>query len=147
MVIDGFDARDPHIINFKDKWIMYYTANRPADKGNHVIIAVESKDLIIWSNKQVVFTHPRIGTFGGPTESPFVVARNDKFYLFVCTNTPYDNTAVYESSSPFNWEIQNQVGEFTAHCAEIIQMENDWYISRAGWDKGGLYLAKLKWPE
>ena len=32
------------------------------------------------------------------------------------------------------------------HAAEIIQTEKDeWYISNTGWDKKGLFLAKLKW--
>lgn len=147
MVIDGFDARDPQVIHYDGKWIMYYTATRPVKKGNHVVMAVESEDLVNWSNKQVVYTDPYIGTFGGPTESPFVVCRNNKFYLFVCTNNPYDNTAVYESYTPYHWETLNRVADFPAHCAEVIQVDNDWYLSRAGWGKGGLYIAKLKWND
>ena len=147
MVIDGYDARDPQIIKHEGKWIMYYTATRPDSMGNHVVMAVESADLINWSNKQVVFTHPEIGTFGGPTESPFVVCRENKYYLFVCTNTPYDNTAVYESDSPYHWDYENQIAEFPAHCAEVIKVDNEWYISRAGWNRDGLYISKLKWND
>ncbi len=145
MVVDGYDARDPHVFYYKNKWLMYYTATRPSSNGNHVVVVVESDDLINWHNKQVVFTHPNIGTYGGATESPFVVVRNDKFYLFVCTNNPYDNTVVYERKIPFHWDIENNVGEFSAHCSEVIKIDNDWYISRAGWGKGGLFLAKLRW--
>ena len=148
MIVDGFDARDPFILKLENKWIMYYTANRPVEKGNHVVIAVTSDDLINWKNPQIVFKHPIIGTFGGPTESPFVVARNGKYYLFVCTNNPYDNTAAYVSDNPFHWDIENKVGEFPAHAAEIIQ-DNDgkWFISRAGWGRGGVYLAPLIWND
>jgi predicted GH43/DUF377 family glycosyl hydrolase len=145
MIIDGYDARDPYILKLKDKWIMYYTANRPAKKGNHVVMSVESKDLINWGNKKIVFTHPRVGTYGGPTESPCVIQKDGKFYLFVCTNNPYDDTAVYESDSPFNWNIQNKVGKFPAHCAEVIKVKDKWYISRAGWGRGGVYIAELHW--
>jgi len=148
MVVDGFDGRDPCIFRHNDQWIMYYTANRPADVGNHVVMAVTSDDLIHWGDERVVFTHPAIGTFGGPTESPFVVERKGKFYLFVCTNNPYDTTAAYESDSPFEWDIRNQVGDFPAHAAEVISLPNDeWYISRAGWGRGGVYLAKLIWND
>ncbi len=148
LVVDGFDGRDPCIFRHNEQWIMYYTANRPAHEGNHVVMAVTSDDLVHWGDKRVVFTHPGIGTVGGPTESPFVVERKGKFYLFVCTNTPYDNTAAYESDSPFEWEIRNQVGDFPAHAAEVISLPNDeWYISRAGWGKGGVYLAKLIWND
>ncbi len=148
MIVDGFDARDPCILKLKDKWIMYYTANRPAHKGNHVVMAVTSDDLINWKNPKVVFTHPTIGTFGGPTESPFVVERNGKFYLFLCTNTPYDDSAAYVSDNPFHWDIKNKVGKFPAHAAEIFQ-DNDgkWFISRAGWGRKGVYLAPLIWSD
>ena len=148
MLVDGFDGRDPCVIRLNDKWVMYYTANRPAKKGNHVVVAVTSDDLIHWKDKRVVFVHPKIGTYGGPTESPFVVTRKGKYYLFVCTNSPYDNTVVYESNSPFEWKIKNQVGEFPAHCAEVIRVSDDeWYISRAGWGRGGVFLAKLRWND
>ena len=148
MVVDGFDGRDPCVIRLKDKWVMYYTANRPAKKGNHVVIAVTSDDLINWKNPKVVFTHPIIGTYGGPTESPFVVARKGKYYLFICTNMPYDDSAVYVSDNPFHWDIKNKVGKFPAHAVEVIQ-DNDgkWYISRCGWGRGGVYLAPLTWKD
>ena len=148
MVVDGFDGRDPCILKLKDKWVMYYTANRPANKGNHVVMAVTSKNLIKWGNPVIVFKHPGIGTFGGPTESPFVVERKGKFYLFLCTNTPYDDTAAYVSDNPYHWEIENKVGKFPAHAAEIIQDNNGkWFISRAGWGRGGVYLAPLFWKD
>jgi len=147
MVIDGYDARDPFILPLQDKWLLYYTATRPDSLGHHVVIAVESHDLLHWTNQRVVFTHPDIGTWGGPTESPFVVYRHHKYYLFVCTNTPYDNTAVYESDSPIHWEYQNKVAELPAHCAEVIHVNKAWYISRAGWGRGGVYLAKLQWND
>lgn len=148
MVTDGYDARDPFVLRLKDKWVMYFTATRPLSGGNHVVMAVTSEDLIHWTKKQVVFTHPKTGTSGGPTESPFVVVNKGKYYLFVCTNTPYDNTAVYESDTPFNWNIENQVGDIPAHCAEVMQdSDQQWYISRAGWGRGGLYLAKINWTD
>ncbi len=148
MVVDGFDARDPCIFRHGDEWIMYYTATRPAHEGNHVVMAVTSDDLVHWDHKRVVFTHPMVGTASGPTESPFVVERKGKYYLFVCTNLPYDDTVVYESDSPFEWKMENQVGEFPAHAAEVIRLPNDtWMISRAGWGRGGVYLAPLKWND
>jgi hypothetical protein len=111
-------------------------------------MAVTSEDLIHWTEKQVVFTHTKTGTYGGPTESPFVVFNEGKYYLFVCTNQPYDNTAVYESDTPYHWNIGNKVGDIPAHCAEVIHDSGQqWYISRAGWGRGGLYLAKLNWKK
>ncbi len=145
MVIDGFDARDPMVINHEGLWIMYYTATSTPAGGHHTVETVTSTNLVEWGNKQRVFTHLQTGTFGGPTESPFVIQRNGHFYLMVCTNDPYNTSAIYESDTPFGWSIDNVVGEFPTHASEIILHEGQYYISRAGWGEGGLYLAKLDW--
>lgn len=146
MVVDGYDARDPCVRREGDLWAMYYTANRPVAKGNHVVAKVTSRDLIHWSEPKIVFTSSLVGTFGGPTESPFVVSRRGKHYLFVCTNQPYDMTAIYESDSLDKWEEKDEIGKIGAHCAEVIELPDDkWYVTRAGWGRGGLFLAELEW--
>jgi len=146
MLVDGFDARDPMIIPHGNEWILYYTANSEPTGGNHIVASVSSKDLIHWDRKQTVFHHPKKGTYGGPTESPFVITRNNKYYLLVCTNEPYNTSALYESSTPDHWDIENCVGEFPAHASEVIQTpDGETYISRAGWGENGLYLAELQW--
>lgn len=148
MVVDGFDARDPMILRVNDAWAMYYTGNSEPTGGHHVVYAVTSGDLVHWSGRREVFRHPDTGTYGGPTESPFVVGYGDHFLLFVCTNAPYNNTAVYASTDPFHWEMTDQVGTFASHAAEVIVLENgQTYVSRAGWGQGGLYLARLDWPK
>ena len=146
MVVDGFDARDPMVLRVGDVWVMYYTATSQPSGGNHVVYAVTSTDLVHWGNRREVFRHDRAGTFGGPTESPFVVHRGDRYYLFVCTNEPYNNTAVYVSHDPFHWTMSDQVASIDAHAAEVIVLQTgETYISRAGWGEGGLYLARLDW--
>lgn len=148
LVVDGFDARDPMVIRHGDKWLMYYTATSRPEGGNHIVACVESDDLLRWRNRSVVFTHDRQGTYEGPTESPFVVQRKGRFYLFVCTNAPYRNSAVYESDTPLHWDMRRQVGEIAAHAAEVVHDGEDrWYVSHAGWGQGGLYLAELRWTE
>jgi predicted GH43/DUF377 family glycosyl hydrolase len=145
MVTDGYHARDPMVIRHEDQWIMYYTANSEPAGGNHVVAAVTSRDLIHWGNKKVVFVHPKRGTYGGPTESPFVVKRQGRFYLFVCTNEPYNDSAVYESDNPWEWSFERNVGQAPSHASEVIEAPTgEWYLSRAGWGEGGLYLAPLR---
>lgn len=146
MLIDGYEARDPMVLRRQDRWLMYYTATSAPEGGHHTVAVVESTDLIHWSSKREVFRSSVTGTGGGPTESPFVVARGGKFYLFVCTNTPYLDTAVYISDTPLHWNEQDRVGQIKAHAAEIIELENDkWLITSCGWGTGGLYLAELDW--
>lgn len=148
MVIDGFDARDPFILRLEDKWIMYYTATSDPKKGNHVVCTVESNDLIRWANKKVVFVDPSIGTWGGPTESPFVVRRGDYYYLSIGPRDGYRGTCVYRSRDPFHWTIEQEVGRIDSHAAEVIRdVDGTWYVSHCGWGQGGVFLAPLTWND
>lgn len=148
LVVDGYDARDPYVLRVKDQWVMYYTATSKPQGGNHIVAYVTSPDLVTWTNRGVAFTDPAIGTWGGPTESPFVVARNGSYYLFIGPRDNYDSTHVFMSKDPFHWRIENKVGDIPAHAAEVIQdADGKWYVSRAGWGKGGVYLAPLTWKD
>jgi Glycosyl hydrolases family 32 N-terminal domain len=146
LAVDGFDARDPMVLRFGDAWLLYYTATSAPDGGEHVVAALHSHDLVHWSGKRIVFRHPKRGTFGGPTESPMVVERRGKYYLFVCTNDPYDDTAVYESDSPLAFDVAHEIARLPAHAAEVVSEGERWYVSRAGWGRGGVHLAELRWP-
>jgi predicted GH43/DUF377 family glycosyl hydrolase len=146
MLVDGFDARDPMVLRAGDQWVLYYCATTTPQGGNHTVKCVTGNDLLHWSDQREVFRSPAAGKSGGPTESPFVVARNGKFYLFVCTNVGYNQTAAYESDSAFHWDVADEVGLFPSHAAEIVVTpEGKWYASRAGWRQGGVYLAELTW--
>jgi sucrose-6-phosphate hydrolase SacC (GH32 family) len=151
MVIDGFDARDPNILRDGDQWIMYYTATQSPEGGNHVVACRTSADLVHWSERRIAYLDPETGTFGGPTESPFVVRRGRSYYLFICSNDRrggYDCTEVYLSHDPFCWRREDQVGTIAGHAVEIIRdVDGSWYVSRCGWGRGGVYLAPLLWAD
>jgi sucrose-6-phosphate hydrolase SacC (GH32 family) len=147
MVVDGYDARDPMVMRYRDQWILYYTATSDPRGGHHTVMAVTSNDLIHWSDKKVVFLDSAIGKEGGPTESPFVVAYKGEYFLFVTANRGYNKTAVYESDDPFHWDSGNRIGSFRAHAAEVIQTPKKWFVSRAGWGQGGVWLAEFNWND
>lgn len=148
LLVDGFDARDPFVLRVKDQWVMYYTATSRPEGGNHIVAYVTSNDLLTWTNRGVAFTDPSAGTWGGCTESPFVVQRGKSYYLFLGPRNNYDSTHVFLSSDPFHWSIEKKVGDIPAHAAEVIQdADGKWYVSRAGWGKGGVYLAPLTWKD
>lgn len=148
MVLDGYDARDPMVLRVGSQWILYYCATESPSGGNHVVIAATSSDLVHWTGREIVFRSPYTGTFGGPTESPYVVAKGNKYYLFLCTNNPYNNTEVYVSDSPFHWNSEDVVLRFDAHAAEVVNVgRGKWFLSAAGWGQGGLYLAELMWND
>lgn len=143
---DGYEARDPMVLRIGDEWALYYTATSEPSGGQHTVAAVTSRDLRHWSGKRVVFTSERSGKGGGPTESPFVVARDGRYFLFVCTNRRYIETAVYESDDPFAWSEMQRIATIPAHAAEVIETpEGETYVSGAGWGMGGVYLARLVW--
>jgi arabinan endo-1,5-alpha-L-arabinosidase len=145
MVVDGFDGRDPFVMRVGDEWVLYYTANSTPDCGNHIIACLTSKDLVHWGGRRVAFMHPRAGSFGGPTESPFIVRRGTRYYLFVCDN---EWTDVYVSEDPFHWDFGRKATRILAHAAEVTRdVDGRWYISHAGWTGGPVKLAPLYWHD
>jgi hypothetical protein len=146
IVIDGFDARDPMVLQVDDQWILYYCATSTPQGGHHTVKAVMSKDLLKWTDPVEVFRSPVEGSTGGPTESPFVVYRDSKYYLFVCGENGYADTTAYVSDTPIHWDNANKVGKAAAHAAEIVETpQGKWYVSGGGWGQGGVYLAELTW--
>jgi beta-fructofuranosidase len=145
VVVDGFDTRDPMVMRVGADWVLYYTATTTPDGGNHIVATVTSTYLVHWANKQVAFMHPSAGTFGGPTESPFVVRRGASYYLFVCDNGWTD---VYVSNDPFHWEFARKAGRIESHASEIVRdTDGRWYISNTGWMNGPVSLAPLQWHD
>lgn len=145
---DGFDARDPMVIKNGERWILYYTANSTSTGGNHIVAAYTSKDLLHWTNRTVVFTHSREGTFGGPTESPFVLRRGNRYYMFLCDG---GHTDVYVSNNPLHFEQKDLIAEINdCRASELIRDEKGrYYISSAGWFNGtyGLKIAPIIWKD
>ena len=149
IIVDGFDARDPMVLRLENEWVLYYTANSTPQGGNHLVACVTSTDLIHWDNKRIVFTDPESGTYGGPCESPFVVPKQGKYYLFIGPRDhAYNKTGIFESNTPFSFHFENKVGEIPAHAAEVVvDDDGTYYTTRAGWGEGGVYLAPLYFIE
>ena len=152
MIVDGFDGRDPFVMPLERGWIMYYTATSEPGGGNHVVKYATSGDLITWQKRGTVFTDPSTGKYGGPTESPFVVRRGDKFYLFIGPRDGdkdvFDGTDVFVSAEPTHFRVEDKVGHIPAHAPEVIRdSDGKWWISRCGAERGGVYLAPLAWRD
>jgi beta-fructofuranosidase len=150
MVADGIEARDPFILRHGGQWLMYYTASTGFEHKDsyHAVACVRSDDLVNWHDRTFAYVDPQQGTFAGPTESPFVVRRGKNYYLFVGPRPDYNGTDVFVSDDPLHWTFENKVGHIDAHCAEVIRdKDGKWYVSRAGWGQGGVYLAPLTWSD
>lgn len=147
---DGYDGRDPFLFRdeFNSRWILYYTATSKPEGGHRIVAAKTSKDLVDWSkDRYVVFKDTARGTWGGNTESPFVIQRGDWFYLFMGPGANYKTTKVYKSRDLFNWDMSDEAAELTSHAAEIVFDNGKWYISSCGLGQGGLYLAPMYWHD
>ncbi|WP_394830040.1 family 43 glycosylhydrolase [Pendulispora rubella] len=142
---DGFDARDPMVLRVGNQWVLYYTATSEAAGGAHVVAYRTSTDLRHFGERHIAYEEPASGTYGGPTESPFVVAMGEDYYLFIGPRSSYSSTGVFYSKNPLHFEPSNQVGSIPAHAAEVIDDNGSWYVSAAGWGQGGVSLAPLRW--
>ncbi len=143
---DFYDARDPMVFEDKGTYYLYYTANFDRENMHHVVNVRTSKDLLHWSSARTALIHPEIGTYGGPTESPFVVKIGEYFYLFCGPDGDYHRTVVYRSPNPLHWEHSSQIASFPSHACEVVQdTDGKWYASNAGWDLEGVFLAPLTW--
>ena len=144
LVVDGYDARDPMILRIGAEWVMYYTANSTPTGGNHLVACVTSRDLLHWGNKRIVYTDPTVGTYGGPTESPFVVYQDGSYFLFIGSRNSYNDTHVYAGTTPFSFRYEDEVGVIASHALEVVTgVDGSYYVTRAGWGEGGLYIAPL----
>lgn len=144
---DGFDARDPMVIHDGTRWLMYYTRNSAPDGGFHQVGVRSSDDLLTWSDPSVAYQSTVTGTYGGPTESPFVVRRGQGWILFVCESTQYDRTLAYFSTDPLRFDEAGRIDvDLDEHCAEIVDdpdARTTW-ITGGGWGRGGLTIRELR---
>jgi beta-fructofuranosidase len=164
LVVDGYEARDPMVLRVGDRWLMYYTATSEPEGGHHVVVATESDDLVHWHGRTIVYTDVMTGTGAGPTESPFVVERGDRYFLFIGPDWDtqlrrynetgkwgyegYRATRVIVSDNPLHFDIANLVTTINAHAAEVVVDEHgDTWVSHCGWGQGGVYLAPLRFGE
>ncbi|HEX6240699.1 MAG TPA: family 43 glycosylhydrolase [Polyangiales bacterium] len=145
LFVDGFEARDPFVMRVGDRWVMYYTATDDPAGGHHVVAYRTSADLRSWSERAIAYRDVSMGTGAGPTESPFVVARDEGFYLFIGPREDYVSTTVYFSADPLAFQ-DPPITQIEAHAPEVVRdLDGRAYISRAGWGQGGVDLAPLTW--
>jgi beta-fructofuranosidase len=162
MLVDGYEARDPMVLRVGERWVMYYTATSTPAGGHFIVAAVTSDDLVHWGDRREVYRDPCRGTFGGGTESPFVVERDGRYHLFIGPDWQgildtleqtgrydpgaYRRSRVLVSDDPFHFDAADQVGRIDAHAAEVIVDEaGSTWVSHCGWGQGGVFLAPLHW--
>ena len=156
--------RDHHVLDVSPgRWLMYTTG---IHRRRGVISVFESTDLVRWR-----FVRYALVTAGnaplnppwGATESPFVVPRDGRYYLFVtytdCKPENYHNTLVFCSSDPTDFgeytldnEAEVVVAKLHAHAPEVLCDDaGQWHITTCGWRglhtpiEGAVAIAPLTW--
>ena len=97
-----------------------------------------------------MFSHEATGTWGGPTESPFVVAHGGRYLLFIGPTEyksgwdGYATTRVLASDDALFFAASSEVARINAHAAEVIvDSDGSTWVSHCRWGQGGVYLARL----
>lgn len=142
---DGYEARDPFVMRQGDRWVMYYTATSEPSGGNFSVAYRTSTDLIHWSARAIAYRDFWWGTWGGNTESPFVLARPEGYYLFIGPWPSYVSTQVFFSQDPLNFRGP-AIAQLPVHAPELVRdLDGKEYLTSCGWFQGGVYLTPLSW--
>jgi len=137
-VVVGGCGRDLNIANIDGLWHLYYV-------GSDGDMCRTSADLETWSDPTRVTC--------GPFESPFLVPRDDFFYLFVSSRGQGPLGRVYRSSDPLDFSAEDErylissVFEPPHVASEIVQHEGQYYIAVYSLKQEdlGIRMARLKW--
>ncbi|MGW8701451.1 hypothetical protein ACWGOK_31790 [Streptomyces eurythermus] len=62
-------------------------------------------------------------------ESPFVVARDERYYLFIGPRGGYDGTNVLASRDPFHFDLDGHAGHVPGHAVEPVTDGEQWYVA------------------
>lgn len=138
LVVVGGCGRDLNISHINGLWHLYYV-------GSDGDMCRTSADLENWSDP--------IRVTCGPFESPFLVRREDCFYLFVSSRGQGPLGRVYRPSDPLDFGTEDERHLITSvfeppHVAsEIVQHGDRYYIAVYSLKQEdlGIRMARLKW--
>lgn len=156
--------RDHFVLKLADDSYLMYVVGIHERRG--AVSCFSSSDLQTWSFEGFALMsgeNAPLTPAWGAMESPFVVKKDDKYYLFVtytdCKKQNYCNTMVFCSEDPKNFGVYD--GEFgkkpitvlNVHAPEIIEENGRYYITTCGWRgypnpfEGSVSIAPLDWKE
>lgn len=145
-------GRDPFLLRDGTRWLMYSVGVSPTLHGR--IVVASSSDLATWTSPAMVIEDPLPSFSWGNLESPYVVVRDGRYYLFLTRTSEapadYTRTVVFVSTDPmhFAWE---PVAELYSHAGEVVDDGGSYFLTSAGWTANvgerwrGLSIAAMDW--
>lgn len=154
--------RDHFVLKVDNIWYMYVSG---VSDGKSAVSVLKSENLLSWQyigNALSSGDASPLNPPWGAMESPYVVERNGKYYLFVtytdCNKRNYNDTLVFVSDNPENFGVYNgnsdgavPIANLTAHAGEVIRdIDGKYYITTCGWrrqsiGRGKVLLKELIW--
>jgi beta-fructofuranosidase len=131
-------VRDPEVVRVGDHWMMIYC--RRVDfggrNGESVVSYRFSKDLFHWSERAGdLVTGLEDTQWFGSSESPFLIQREEGWYLFVTHVGPenYHRTKVWFSEDPTNFGTdEDRITVLFTHAAQIFEFGGRTWITNTG---------------
>jgi predicted GH43/DUF377 family glycosyl hydrolase len=140
------DCRDPVVLKDGDLFYCYYTAQRKnpeTGKDESCIGISSSTDLLNWKHAGIIRLEQSHST---PPESPFVVKRDGKYYLFY-TNYRCGTTYAISDDPVKGWkEVPEDKASLIrrSSASEIYQDDGKWYYSYITHLKNYFYLHGIR---
>ena len=149
-------CRDAHVMPHPDfGHILYYVTWIKGTQGSRVAIgAAVSDNLVSWQDAGPVLIRDTAAGYSTTSmESPCVVARDGRYYLFYKHR---NETRLVVSPDPLQFTDQPDRWFSIAHAAEVFEADGQWYISSCSRDlldlkheksdrTKGLFLARIRW--
>ena len=155
--------RDHFVLKVSDNEYLMYVVGTYNKKG--AVSCFSSSDLLNWEFVGYALTSgddAPLTPGWGAMESPFVVAKDGLYYLFVtytdCSDETYNNTLVFCSKNPRDFGEYNggkggamPITTVQAHAPEVLCVDGKYYITTCGWNispvpiKGAVSIAPLDW--
>ncbi len=148
-------VRDQCVARFGDTWYIYYAGHHDQDRTRAAIYARTSIDLVHWSDWRIVEDNTA-GKRRFQPESPFVVERQGRYYLFR-THGPRHGCYVFVSDDPLDFGsgcATEESPHFVCHLPIIapeivVGSDGSEYISRIDDPVNGysVRLCRLGWQQ
>lgn len=147
-------VRDPFLVSFDGTWYCYYAGHHDRDRDKAGIYVRTSQDVLHWSDGQIAQFEKEPECTRYRAESPVVVKRNGRYYLFRSHGADGPGTYVYVSDDPLNFGEGDLSSRFVTRldtlAPEIIVGPDDReYITTIIADThfDGIRMAKLEWKD